>query len=482
MSPLGFTRRNSQVRGVRALRVSQRPAATAPSEPPSLEDILVTYKLKSRRQRRLNSRDEVQALHALAKVMASSPIQLIDKLLEVALELCSAGTAGLSLLETPAEGEQVFRWTHLAGALRKHVGDSTPRNFSPCGVVLERKALQLFAYPGRRFQYLNGLDSTIVEALVIPVYLGDKIPGTIWVVSHDEELKFDSEDVRIMTGLAEFAGCAIRLIRSCEVGKPVQLEETQQIAMHLRTEQSLREAQAGLEADIRVQNAQLQQLSIELINAQDEERRRLARELHDSAGQYLAAIQMNLSALLRVDSELATPARSLISESVSLADRCSSEIRTMSYLLHPPLLDELGLRAATSMYVEGFAQRSGIRVDLEISQNLGRLPNEIETALFRVIQQGLANIHRHSGSLVAKVRIQSDAETISAAISDEGRGISVDTLKGFHSGTRLAGVGVMGMRERIKSMGGHFHIRSSEGGTTIEVRVPLHTRGKSAGV
>jgi signal transduction histidine kinase len=480
MSPLGFTRRNSQVQRARALRASQRQAVVAPSEPARLEDILVTYKLKSRRQRRLNSRDEVQALHSLAKVMASSPIQLIDKVLEAALELCSAGTAGLSLLETSSEGEQIFRWTHLAGGLRKHVGDSTPRNFSPCGVILERNALQLFAYPGRRFQYLNGLDFTIVEALVIPVYLGDKIPGTIWIVSHDEELKFDSEDARIMTGLAEFAGCAIRLIRSCEVAKPAPLEENQEIAMHLRTEQSLREAQAGLEADIRVQNAQLQQLSIELINAQDEERRRLARELHDSAGQYLAGIQMNLAALLRADSEFPTRARSLISDSVSLADRCSSEIRTMSYLLHPPLLDELGLRAATSMYVEGFAQRSGIRVDLEISQNLGRLPNEIETALFRVIQQGLANIHRHSGSLVAKVRIQSDAESISAEISDEGRGISVDTLKGFHSGTRLAGVGVMGMRERIKSMGGQFNIRSNEGGTTIEVRVPLHARGKSA--
>jgi signal transduction histidine kinase len=480
MSQLGFTRRNSQVRRARALRVSQRQTAATPSEPVRLEDILVTYKLKSRRQRRLDSRDEVQALHALAKAMESSPIQLIDKLLEVARELCSAGTAGLSLLETPSEGEQVFRWTHLAGALRKHVGDSTLRNFSPCGVVLERKALQLFAYPGRRFQYLNGLDFPIVEALVIPVYLGDSIPGTLWVVSHDEELKFDSEDVRIMTGLAEFAGCALRLIRSCEVGKPKHLEENQEIAKHLRTEQCLRVAQAGLEADIRVQNAQLQQLSIELINAQDEERRRLARELHDSAGQYLAGMQMNLAALLRVDSGLPTSARSLVSDSVSLADRCSSEIRTMSYLLHPPLLDELGLRAATSMYVEGFAQRSGIQVDLEVPQNLGRLSNEIETALFRVMQQGLANIHKHSGSRVAKVSIKSDTESISATISDEGSGISANTLEGFHSGTKLAGVGVMGMRERIKSMGGQFNIRSNDSGTTIEVRVPLHACSRAA--
>src|SRR5450432_1755580 len=416
MNPLGLTHRTSQSRDARTVRISQRRASISASEPAPLEDILVTYKLKSHRRRRPNSSDEIFTLYTLAKVMASSPIELIDKLLEAALELCGAGTAGLSMLETTAEGEQVFRWTHLAGLLSEHIGDSTQRNFSPCGSTLDRKSPQLFAYPGRRFQYLNGLDFTMVEALVVPVYVGDKMPGTIWVVSHDEELKFDSEDVRIMAGLAEFAGCALRLIRSCEGGKDTHRDEKQEIAMHLRTERSLRETQAGLEEDVRVRNAQLQQLSIELINAQDEERRHLARELHDSAGQYLAGIQMNLSALLRADSGLAVPARSLASDSMSLADRCSSEIRTMSYLLHPPLLDELGLRAATSMYAEGFAQRSGIRVDLEISQNLGRLPNEIETALFRVIQQGLANIHRHSGSLVAKVRIQSDAESISAAI------------------------------------------------------------------
>jgi signal transduction histidine kinase len=466
-------------REVRSTRNSQRRASIPASEPAPLEDILVTYKLKSHRRRRPNSSEEIFALYTLAKIMASSPVETIDKLLEAALELCSAGTAGLSLLETTSEGEQVFRWTHVAGLLSEHAGDSTQRDFSPCGATLDRKSPQLFAYPGRRFQYLNGLDFLMVEALVIPIYLGDKTLGTLWVVSHDEELKFDSEDVRIMTGLAEFAACALRLIRSCQGRKDTRPEENQEIAMHLRTERSLRETQAGLEADLQMRNAQLQQLSIELINAQDEERRRLARELHDSAGQYLAAIQMNLSALLHTDSGLAVPARSLASDSMSLADRCSSEIRTMSYLLHPPLLDELGLRAATSMYVEGFAQRSGIRVDLDISRNLGRLPNEIETALFRVVQQSLANVHRHSGSREAKVRIKSDAGSVTVTISDEGCGIPAETLKAFHGGAKLAGVGVAGMRERIKSMGGRFDIASNEGGTKIVVRIPLLVRNKT---
>jgi diguanylate cyclase (GGDEF)-like protein/PAS domain S-box-containing protein len=190
--------------------------APAPSEPASLEDILITEKLKSRRYRRLSSREGTLTLHTIARTMAASPDELMDRLLQLALELCGAGTAGLSLLETNLEGEQLLRWTNLAGILRKNLGDSTPRSFSPCGVTLDCNAPQLFAYPARHFQYFNSLDFTIVEALVVPVYVGDQAPGTIWIMSHDQEVKFDSEDVRTMTGLAEFACCGLRLTRSCE--------------------------------------------------------------------------------------------------------------------------------------------------------------------------------------------------------------------------------------------------------------------------
>jgi signal transduction histidine kinase len=479
MNRLGFTRQNSRVRGTRSVRGAQRPSVAALNEPARLEDVLVTHKLKSRRRRRLNSRDEILALHTLAKVMSSSPQKLLDTLLEIALELCSAGTAGLSLLETASQGEQVFRWTHLAGSLSKNAGDSTPRNFSTCGVTLDRNAPQLFVLPGLHFQYLNGLDVTMFEALAIPIYVGDKALGTIWVASHDEEMKFDSEDVRILTGLAEFAGCALQLVRPGVAGGADRLYENEGILAQT-TEEAFRKKQAGLEAELLARTTQLEHLSIRLMNTQDEERRRLARELHDSAGQYLAAIHMNLDVLMRPESGLAVPARSLVSDSVSLVNNCSSEIRTMSYLLHPPLLDELGLRAATSMYAEGFGERSGIRVDLEISPDLGRLPRDIETALFRVMQQSLANVHRHSGSLIAKVRITSDAESVTTVISDEGHGIPAETLQGFHSGTTFAGVGVNGMRERVKSMGGRFGIRSNENGTTVEVCIPLPARGKAA--
>jgi len=478
----GPSRRTSRHRSARLARVSKRQLAPQATEPVRLEDILITQKLKSRRRRKPNAQAENVALQGLARVMATAPDELVDTLLRTALELCSAGTAGLSLLETPPEGEHIFRWTNLAGALSKHLGGTTPRHFSPCGVTLDAHAPQLFAHPGRRFQYLDGLDFPIVEALVIPVDLGGEIPGTIWVVSHDDEVKFDSEDVRIMIGLAEFTGCALRMTRLSEVRQTARLEGAKEIAAHKRTETALRKTQASLEVDIAARATQLAQLSVRLLNTQDEERRRLARELHDSVGQYLAGIQMNLSALLRPDCGIADPIRARVSDSMDMAKLCTSEIRTMSYLLHPPLLDEMGLRSAISWYAEGFAERSGIRVDLEIPETFGRLPSEIETALFRVVQQSLANIHRHSGSTVALIRIDIDADAVRVEIRDEGRGISPAVLAGFHSGTRLLGVGMAGMRERIRDMGGIFEVRSSEQGSSIHVSLLRSASAHSAGL
>lgn len=480
MNTPGPPHRTSRRRVARLSRSPQRQPTAAASDPAPLEDILITQKLKSRRRRKPNAHAENAALHGLARVMATAPDELIDTLLRTALELCSAGTAGLSLLETPLEGEPIFRWTNLAGALSKHLGGTTPRHFSPCGVTLDANAPQLFASPGRRFQYFNGLDFPIIEALVIPVDLGGEIPGTIWVVSHDEEVKFDSEDTRIMIGLAEFTGCALRMTRLSETRHTARLAGDKEIATHKRTETALRKTQASLEVDIAARAAQLAQLSARLLNTQDEERRRLARELHDSAGQYLAGIQMNLSALLRPDSGIAEPARSRVSDSMDMAKLCTSEIRTMSYLLHPPLLDEMGLRSAISWYTEGFAERSGIRVDLEIPETFGRLPSEIETALFRVVQQSLANIHRHSGSTVALIRIDIDADAVRVEIRDEGLGISPEVLAGFHSGTRLLGVGMAGMRERISDMGGIFEVRSNEKGASIHVSLRLAAKAQSA--
>ena len=206
---------------------------------------------------------------------------------------------------------------------------------------------------------------------------------------------------------------------------------------------------------------------------QDDECRRIARELHDSAGQYLAAIQMNLSALSRDASALGAPQAKRIADSIEMANRCTTEIRTISYLLHPPLLDEMGLASALALYAEGFAERSGIRVELDISKDFGRLSVDSEIAMFRIVQQGLANIHRHSGSRVAKIEIAQDAEEVTMKIGDQGRGIAPAMLREINSGTRLIGVGLAGMRERTRVMNGRLNISSSRSGTTIEVNLPI---------
>jgi signal transduction histidine kinase len=472
---------NAQKLGLRRTRTlmtrtrtkGQEPMAAAAREPVELEDILITGKLRSRRRRKPNTYCENVALQALASIMASEPGKLIDTLLRMALELCDAGSAGLSLLETLPNGEQIFRWTNLAGVLDQHVGLSTPRHFSFCGVALDRNAPQLFAHPERLFQYLGKVNVPLVEALVIPVHLGEDRLGSIWIVSHNEEVKFDSEDVRLMTGLAEFTSCALRLTQAYDLERKERAEGSRQIAVHEETEEALRLERTKLEGMVQSRTAQLQQLSSRLMAMQDDERRRIARELHDSAGQYLAGIHMNLQALLRESSSLSRTDRERVTDSLTMSEQCTSEIRTISYLLHPPLLDEVGLASAIYWYVDGFSQRSGIRVELQIEEGIRELPDELKNALFRVVQQSLANIHRHSGSEVAQIRINIDAESLIAEICDEGRGIPEETLKGFHDGTRLPGVGIAGMRERIRDMGGLFEVRSGVKGTTIAVRMPL---------
>lgn len=179
----------------------------------TLETILITHQLSSRRCRPRNPQLQADCLHRLGRLVAASPEQLIDSFLAMALELCCAGSTGFSLLETDATGEQIFRWTHLAGQLARYIGGTTPRNFSPCGVTLDRNSPQLFAWQARYFRYFEQVDIPIVEALVLPFHAGPMTTGTLWIASHDESVQFDSEDVRIMTGLTEFIGCALHLIR-----------------------------------------------------------------------------------------------------------------------------------------------------------------------------------------------------------------------------------------------------------------------------
>lgn len=180
----------------------------------NLEDVLITHQLRTRPPRHRSPQQESESLRFLARVVATSPAELLNSFLQVPISVCSAGTAGLSMLETNPGGGQVFRWTNLAGKLEKYTGGTTPRGFSPCGVTMDRDSPQLFSYPGRYFQYFNEVATPIVEGLVVPFYVGGEMKGTVWIVSHEATCRFDSEDARIMTTLAEFTGAAFHLIQS----------------------------------------------------------------------------------------------------------------------------------------------------------------------------------------------------------------------------------------------------------------------------
>jgi two-component system NarL family sensor kinase len=209
-----------------------------------------------------------------------------------------------------------------------------------------------------------------------------------------------------------------------------------------------------------------------LLHAQDDERRRIAQMLHETTAQDLAALKMQLTRLSRAGVALSGGDREALTESIELAERSMSGIRTLSYVLHPPLLDEAGLVSALRWYVAGFAERSGIEVDLDLPSPFERLPQVVETTLFRVVQEALINIHRHAESPTASIRLRGDGRCLTLEIADRGCGVPSETIAHLSTGGGALGVGVTGMRERLQQLGGTLEIESSERGTTVRARIP----------
>jgi signal transduction histidine kinase len=235
------------------------------------------------------------------------------------------------------------------------------------------------------------------------------------------------------------------------------------------SEQRFRRIAEELDASVN----QLRALAGRLMHAQDDERRRIAQMLHETTAQDLAALKMHLARLNRTASPVSATDREALTESIALAEQAITEIRTLSYLLHPPFLDEAGLLSALRWYAAGFAQRSGIKVDLELPEQFERPPLDTETALFRIVQESLINIHRHAGSETARIRLQGDAEALVLEIADRGHGIPQAALTHIMSGGGGVGVGIAGMHERIEQLGGSLEITSDEHGTIVRTRVPL---------
>jgi len=225
---------------------------------------------------------------------------------------------------------------------------------------------------------------------------------------------------------------------------------------------------------------ELREFSKRLSQSQDDERRRIARELHDSTGQKLCVLAMNLALVQNQVKSSETALRKMLADCSSLTSDISEEVRTLSYMMHPPLLDECGLETSIQMYSRGINRREGLKVELDIPRRLARLSEEAELAIFRIVQASLTNIHLHSGSDKATVTIEHVQEGLTVTIRDRGRGIPSGVLERSPLG-KGAGVGIAGMKERVKYLGGRLEIESSEYGTQVKATIPSwHFRGASS--
>jgi len=323
---------------------------------------------------------------------------------------------------------------------------------------LGQPALYIFAFPAIAFSALScGIGPSIASSILAAAGLGYwvRFPvqghGTVFIWH------------QTLASLAFLAACAVIVVIA---------------ERHRRENESLRMAQDELELRVKqrtveldVANQGLSDLTARLMQLQDEERRRIARELHDSIGQMLAALTMNLSSAESDIERLQNAARN-IAESKTIIGEMSQEVRTISYLLHPPLLDEAGLASAIRWYVEGFSQRSKMQIELDVPEDFGRLPQETETAVFRTVQECLTNIHRHSGSPVAKITLSRSDDEVQLKVQDGGKGMPEEKLNEVTSGG-TPGVGIRGMRERIRQLGGTLEIQSDGQGTNVEARLPV---------
>jgi two-component system, NarL family, sensor kinase len=230
---------------------------------------------------------------------------------------------------------------------------------------------------------------------------------------------------------------------------------------------------------LRVSELSLRQLSARLLKLQDEERRRIARDLHDTTGQKIAVLSMSLDRLAKLIDTRKADVKDALAESRDVVGKIGEEIRTLSYLLHPPLLDECGLASAVLWYAEGFKKRSGIHLNVSIDEELVRLTTDAETALFRVLQESLTNVHRYSGSPSAEIRIFQSPSKVHLEIVDHGKG-KAGTERSSFAGAPTLGVGIPGMRERIRQLGGQLEVEFSNEGTRVYATLPREASAESA--
>lgn len=265
------------------------------------------------------------------------------------------------------------------------------------------------------------------------------------------------------------------LVSTIRFARVLHLKSEHLRAAHNELEQRVQERTLALKQT----NENLRMLSAHVLHLQDEERRRIARELHDSTAQMLSALKMNITTLQTAAND-GSHFCDLLQKTGELAEQALSEVRTISYLLHPPILEDFGLESALCWYAAGFGERSGIQVDVDMHPDLGRFSPDLELMLFRVAQEALGNIHRHSGSPKAEISLKRTSVGIILQVSDQGRGLPDEVLNPPPGASPRVGVGIAGMRERVRQFGGELNITSNCHGTTLQVVLPIEARSIAA--
>jgi PAS domain S-box-containing protein len=283
-----------------------------------------------------------------------------------------------------------------------------------------------------------------------------------------KEGRFEDEDWRLRKDGSRFwANVIITAVRDRANKLVGYAKVTRDYTERMRTLESLDEARRRLYES----EKSLRELSLHLLRTQDEERRRIGREIHDSLGQYLSVLKMKLHSI-----SSASGMRDEAAGCMGLVDECIKEVRTISYLLYPPMLEEMGLASAIPWYLEGFSKRCGIKTSFEITQGLERLPRDVELALFRVLQESLTNVQRHSGSPTADIRIFQSGRSVSLQVTDHGHGMPADVLaEGSADWMGSLGIGLRGMSERLRQLGGTLEMSSTDTGTQLCATVPMET-------
>jgi PAS domain S-box-containing protein len=308
-------------------------------------------------------------------------------------------------------------------------------------------------------------------------------------IEHSETVRVSKSGKRLNVSLtvSPIRDSAGRVIGASKISRDIseRIEaEAKLKAAHDELEERVRERTAELReknSELTNQATLVRELSARLMKSQDEARRRVARELHDSVGQTLTVLGMNLSVVAAEKGKLSQAAAKSVDESANLIDEISRGIRTISHLLHPPLLDEVGLSSALKWYVDGFSERSKIHVDLDMPENFERLTDEQEISIFRIVQECLTNIHRHSESANAAIRLSQEDGNIRLEVRDDGKGMPAEKLALLNS-PGAAGVGFRGMRERARQLGGDLLVSSSDAGTVVTVTLRRAARSaQSAG-